>query len=1090
MVQSYRCRSGAILLTAVILVSVFPGPLGAQDATDPALDLYYNANSLCHRRFYKQAVDEYKRFLSKYPNHAKASKARWGMAISLYNLGKSKEAEPLLAKLVGNAQVSAQDQVRNLRGSCLLELERFAEAEKSFTWTITNAKDPKGKSVTDARVGLVEALYLQKKWTELVKAADAMLKNAPTSRHVDKIRFQQAVAKSKLKQYEPASEVFLKIIETSKDTRLVHLAIFRLAECKQVTGKFAEAAKLYADVAKTKRGRYSEFAHYNLGLVCFFQKEYKKAIEELTAFTQKYQRSKLAPEVRLYLGRAYLETKDYNRARSFLQQLANNSPVKAPATLWLARTHARQGQIDQVVKLLLPAAGTFAKAPELPGMLNELGKAQMKFKRFPLAAQAFAAAAAAAKPPQSIEFLRLQAYCMNRAKQYAESLKLCDAFLQKYASDPTMPEVMFIKAENSMMLKKPDDAMAVYAKFLTTAPQHKRIPLAHFRIAQIHIEKQKFVDAAKSLTTLLAGDHSDKAFNQARFMLADCYFRLEEWDKTIEAFEAFLDETPDEPNVDTAMYNLALACERKGQKEKAIGLLKDLIDGRYIPRDKTGSPVEQPEQPEQPVPPKKGKKPKKRKRPRKEKHPVLARGRHRVQAQVELGKLLYETQKYAEARPVLEAALQGYRQKQQKGDGNAEYYLGWVCLKQDKPKEAANYFARLTAFPKHPFAQDAALQCAILHIRNNDLKSAQATLQKMASAKGGGIKADQAAYYLGLALARQGQHKIAMGYLDTVLTKHPKSDKVPNAFYWRGKCVEKLTKDGPAKAAEIYAQFLAKYADNELVPDVTVDLCRIQYEAKEYDKVIAAMTKLLDPQAAKKIKGTLRENALYLLGWSYFKTGKTAASAKALEEMAAMKGGGKTNASASFQAGEARMRLHEYEEALKHFSRAVAAGKTPTHEPALLRRAECEALLGKWNESERTCREFLKQYPQSKLAAQAEFSLGWAHENRKQYPQAIEQYRKVIARKKNNVISARCQFQIGECLFVSNKLDEAIVELIRVETKYSFPEWSAKAILELGRIREAQNNEDEAIQRYNEVIERFPKSAAATVAKSLLRKLQ
>jgi len=364
------------------------------------------------------------------------------------------------------------------------------------------------------------------------------------------------------------------------------------------------------------------------------------------------------------------------------------------------------------------------------------------------------------------------------------------------------------------------------------------------------------------------------------------------------------------------------------------------------------------------------------------------------------------------------------------------------------------------------------------------------------------IKADQGAYYLGLAMARQDddpktknnekRYTAALANFDTVLTKYPKSDKVPNALYWKGKCIEKLpARGGPAKAAEIYAQFLKEHPTHKLVPDVTIDMGKIQFDAKKYDVVIAAMKVLLDPTAEKKVTGTLRGNALYLLGWSYSKIGKSEASAAALEEMAALqnkKGG--TNASASFQAGEARMKLHQYEEALEHFRKAAAAGKGPTHPPAMLRQAECEALTNKWEESRRTCQELLKLYPKSPLVPQATFALGWACENRKQYPQAIKEYRKVIARKKNDALSARAQFQIGECFFVSNKLDDAITELIRVETKYSFPEWSAKALLELGRIREAQKNEDESVKRYNEVIERFPKSAAATVAKSLLRKLQ
>jgi len=1091
------CFRRSRVVLSVVLLAVLIGATPIQSwaqAGDPGLDLYYNANSLCHRRFYKQAVDEYKRFLTKYPTHAKVPLAKWGMAISYYYLTKAKEAEPLLAELAGNKLIKAQGQLHNLWGSCLLELNKPDQAEKAFSWTIGNETDPKAKSSVDAQVGLVQAYYLQNKWTDLVTSSDALLKNAPTSRHADTTRFYGAVARSKLENYADAATVFEKLIASSKDTRLVHRATFRLAECKHLTGKYAEAVEMYTKVAKTSKGVYSQTAHYDLGVVHFLQKDYKKAIEELQAFERTYRNSALLPKVRLYLGRAYLETKEYNRATDYLKRLSNpkpnqNNDLAATATLWLARTYSRQNSSATVVTILSKVIDKFAGTPEMPGMLNELATAQMRLKKYPEAAALFGRARAASKGSEAVEFLRLQAFCLNQARQYAESMKLTEDFLANNAADKNAPEVLFIKGENLLMLKKPTEALAVFMKFLEIAPKHARVPLANFRVAQIHVGAQQWASGAKHLELLLAGDHKSKIFNQAGFLLGDCYFHLSKWDESIAALENFLYDQYNEPNTDTAVYNLSLACERKKLNAKAIAILRDMVSRhQYVRRDDKGQEI-----------------PATEKRPRRDQNvmrQVLQKSPHLQKARVQLGKLLYEAGVYPEAESHLTAAVRHNQQKKITGDGNAEYYLGWVCLKQNKLKEAANAFGRVAAFPDHPFAQDAALQCSILHIRNKDVKSAEAALKKMMSGPNP-IKADQGSYYLGLAMARQEdsgnkrqdqqRYLAAMGHFDTVLTKFPNSDKVANALYWKGKCLDKLPDHGgPAKAAEIFAQFIEKHPKHKLIPDVTVDMGRIQFEAKKYDAVIAAMKKLLDPDAEKKVTGTLRENALYLLGWSYSKTGKAELSAAALEEMTALQAKkGPVNASASFQAGEARMKMAAYEEALKHFRRAAATGKGgPTQAPAMLRQAECEALTNKWEESRRTCTEFLKLFPNSPLAPQVTFTMGWALENRKEFPQAIEQYRKVIARNKNDVISARAQFQIGECLFVSNKLDEAITELIRVETKYSFPEWSAKALLELGRIREVQKDEDEAIKRYNEVIERFPKSAAATVAKSLLRKLQ
>ncbi|MCP4379683.1 MAG: tetratricopeptide repeat protein, partial [bacterium] len=809
------------LLGLVVMAGMLSVSAEAQDKSDPGLDLYYNANSLCHRRFYKQAIDEYKRFLTKYPNHAKVPRAKWGMAISLYNLDRLKAAQPLLSELVGNAEITAQDKVHNLLGSCLLELGKHAEAEKAFAWTIANAKDAKGKLTTNARVGLVEALYLQKKWGELVKASDSLLDSAPESSHADNARFQGAVARSKQGQHDEAAAVFEKIIAASKDAKLVHRATFRLAECKQLTGKLAQAAAMYAKVAKTSKGVYSEYAQYDLGVVYFLQKDYKKAIDELLGFNKLYPKSTLGPQARLHLGRAYLETKNYAQAAACLKKLiAKTSTVRAPAVLWLARTYSRQNSNATVESMLTPVIESFAGTPELPGMLNELATAQMRMKKFPAAAAMFGRARGVSKPPQSTEFLRLQAFCLNQAGQHDESIKLTDAFLKLDSAQASKLEVMFIKADNLMMLKKPAEALAVYTKILAVDPKHARASQMHFRIAQVHVGSKQWAQAAQHLTALLAGDNSGKTFKQASFMLGNCYFNMKKWTEAIAAFEMFLDKQYAEDNADTALYNLALACERNKLKSKAIAIFREMVTkNSYARRDDAGVAIK----PEKPKPQDKQKL-----------NNTIAKRRHHQKAYVELGRLLYEAGQYPEAATHLTAAINGYRSTKEKGDGNAEYYLGWVYLKENKLKEAAGCFAKVATFPAHPFAQDAALQCAILHIRNKDVKSAQVALKKMMSGPNP-IKADQGAYYLGLAMARQEdlpkpksnekRYAAALANFETVLTKYPKSDKVPNALYWKGKCIEKLpARGGPAKAAVIYADFLKKYPTNKLVPDVTVDM--------------------------------------------------------------------------------------------------------------------------------------------------------------------------------------------------------------------------------------------------------------------------
>jgi TolA-binding protein len=1066
---------------------------------DPAMDLYYSANSLCSRRFYKLAVVEYKSFLSQYGNHAKAPLAKWGLAISLYNLGQLKEAEPLFKELAGNGAVAAQEQLHNLWGACLLEQKRFPEAEKAFNWSIKNAKDPASEQTANARTALIEAMFLQDKWAEVIAVADEAGKLAPNSPYTPQIRYQGAVARAKLKKYDEAASVLKEIIAAGKDAALVHRATFHLAECLRCSDKLAESAELYKTAATTQKGEFSEYAHYNYGMVLFLLEKYPESIAALTDFRKLYPSTTLSPEANLYIGRALIELKDYARADVFLRPLAtgHNSPLMPAAVLWYARMHVRANNPTQAVNILKDVESRFAKDPLLPAMINELATAHMALRRHDQAAAAFVRAQSVAAGDEAMDFMRLQAFCLHRAGQYPQSLEVCEAFARKYPKSPRLSDVLFLKAENLLLLKKEPEALAAYDVFLKAEPKHKDALLAHLRRAQLHANLKKWAPAAENIEAVLAGDHKAAIFDQAWYLAGDYAFQAGDWDKAVKAFETFIAEKPQQPNIDAAMYALALAYEHVKQNDKALETLKDLIVDHYgqsisekpgadkgftkagaskAGKSKTGRAK---------VPPRK-----------QDAGPTYD---YLQLARVTMGRLLYEAGRLDEAQAVLLDARNSYAALRQERDGDAEYYLGWIATKQDRQADAAKYFAELANYPKHAFATDATLQSAILQIRDGQLAPALGRLQELLKANPQHPKADQATYYIGLCYARLNKPGEALPYLKAVQAKYPASDRADEALCWQGRCEEL---DGPdpaaraAKASATYKTFIQKYPKSELLADVLVDLAKLEFEAKRYDQVIASMVGLVGEDFTRPMESpALRERALYLLGWSYSKTGKAALSAKAFEEMTkAQAGGGVMTASAAFLAGEARMQAKEYPAALEHFTKAVAAARpgTDDHASALIRRGECEALTDRWKESQASCAAFIRQYGNAKhkLLPRAEFGLGWALENQKDYARAIEAYRQVTAGKGKDALAARCQFQIGECLFASDKLDQAVKEFILVETTYAIPEWTARAILELGRVREAQDREDEAMDRYKEVIKRFPDTTAAGVAKTRLKALQ
>lgn len=1085
-------QNKVISLSAWALLLVWAGGGDfARAGEDPAMDLYYSANSLCSRRFYKLAVDEYKTFLAKYRGHSKAPLAKWGLAVSHYNLGQLKQAEPLLRELAGKREIAAQPLLHSLWGACLLEQRKFAEAEKAFAWAVKNAKDPGAQQAANARTGLIEALYHQNKWQEVVRVADEAARLAPKSPYTPRVRYEGAVARSKLKHYDQAAAVLREIIGSSKDEALIHRATFHLAECLRLSEKLAESAEFYKRAALEQKGEFGPYASYNYGMVLFLLGRHAESIKALADFRKAYPKSSLAAEAALYAARGHIERKEYAKAEQLLRPLAGarSGPLTASAVLWLARMHARAGNPTQAANVLRNVERQFGKDPLLPALLNELATAYMKLRRHDQAAAAFERARALAKGDEAADFLRLRAFCLHRAGEYDASLRVCDEFLRGHAKNPRLADVLFLRAEN-LLLKKRPEALAAYDALLKAAPKHKDALLAHFRRAQLCADQKKWDLAAENIQVVLDGEPNEPVFDPAWYMAGDYAFQAGRWDKAIKAFETFVAAKPSLPNVDAALYHMAIAQERLDRKDRALETLRALVVDHYgqsigdknVMKGFTKLP--------------KGGKGRKVRPRRKESNPAYA---YLQLARVAMGRLLYEADRLDEARAVLLEARNNYSRLRQERDGDAEYYLAWIAMKQDRPADASKYFAELARYPNHAFAADSALQSAILQVLQGQYAPALERLRRILRETPKHPKADLATYYAGLCYARLNKPAEALGYLRAMQQKYAKSELADDALYWQGRCEQLDGRDPAARAAKAvatYKQFLQRYPKSDLAADVTVDLAKLEFEAKQYEQVIARMVGLLGEDLTRPLESpSLRERALYLLGWSYSRTDKPELSAKAFEQMARAQGkNGVMAASAAFQAGEARMRTREFGAALEHFAKAVESAKSGTedHAAALIRRAECEGLTDQWKQSQATCTEFIKLYGRAKhkLLPQARFGLAWAMENQQNYASAVEAYRTVTARGVKDALSARCQFQIGECLFASDKLDEAVKEFILVESVYGLPEWTARAILELGRVREAQDREQEAMDRYREVIKRFGDSAAAGVAKTRLKALQ
>lgn len=1056
----FRFRN-TLCLSILFLVSTIS--LKAQ-GNDPALDSYYAANALYNKNLYELAVDEYKTFVARYPRHEKILHAKFGLAFALYNLGRYQEAERQLAELAREQDTPKKEQVHNFWGQCLLILGRPAEAEAAFLWSVNRGKErlfldlpgmggqyqeaPElaSSSIQDldplerAMVGLIEALFQQAKWSGVSAFSQEFIELVPESEHISRVRFQSAFALYELQEYQEASVILEDIKLYHRLSPFYEHSVFLLAECQRELGNLDVSANNHSIVAREVKGEFAGNSLFRLGFIRFTQKNYEQAAKDFEDLRLLYPQSEYYNDAGIYLGRSLLESGAYVRAQEVFGSLTSVGPVASEATLWLARTFLRQRQFQQALDVLGPAIRNFNNDSRLNQFVFEYGNSLMGLGQNREAADMFKRVVQEFEEsiltPQA---LRLRAFCLLNDENYVESLTVCERFLQGYPNDPSYRDVAFMRAENFFFLDRPDEAIRAYQQFIPWDRRTEYTDEARFRIIQIHAEQKKWNELLDEIYELKReGNPEGEFFDQLDYIEGLTYYNLSRWDNAIQSLEAFIREDPKRLNADIAQIKLAQSYESKRDVAKAKLALEVLVqdnpESQYLP-----------------------------------------------QALAELGRLNY----LEGNRDLAETYFNRVSTEFQSSPffAQAQYYQGWIEMNRDNLLRAIGFFDKVASnFPDDELAIDSLYKKGLLYLEMNQPGNAQVAFKNFLDRYPNDERFDQASFYYGRSLSQLQRYSEAMSVFNGLVGRSRDNDLSARTLYEMAWCNQGLANLESAKAR--YQDLINTHPDHPLTRRAIFELAEIEYEEENYDGAIARLDVLL----AGNLDEALRERVLNRMGWSLLGRGQDLAAAEVFEQMLRDFPDSEFTGIASYQAGEVRLTRKEYRESQIHFERARRFAKEERLlQQATLRLGETHTYLNEWEQAEPIFAQFYSKFPNSEFVRRALLWLGWSQENLGRYEQAIANYRLVLRGGKRDEIAARSQFQIGQSLIKMGEKEQAVRELVLVDVNYAYPVWSARAILEIGRVLDTQDHQREAHDRFREVILKFPDTDEASLARDILR---
>lgn len=285
-----------------------------------------------------------------------------------------------------------------------------------------------------------------------------------------------------------------------------------------------------------------------------------------------------------------------------------------------------------------------------------------------------------------------------------------------------------------------------------------------------------------------------------------------------------------------------------------------------------------------------------------------------------------------------------------------------------------------------------------------------------------------------------------------------------------------------------YQALITAQGDSPLAVLARLELAELQARRGELDPAIALLSEALDLEPAPAVEERLRLRlGVVLVGKKDYANALPQFSAVAANPQSPLA------AEARYRAGESQMEAGQFAKAVELWLPFRDQGPLQNlpglSDRALLRLGHAQALASQWDQSRQSHEALLQRFGQSPYRSEARYGIAWSLQNQKQFDQAAQQYQQVIQETATE-IAARAQYQLAMCRVEQRRLPEAVNGLLVVPFTYDYPEWSATALLEAGKVLMELKQAPQARRLYERVLKDYPNSDWAKAAQERLTAMQ
>lgn len=458
--------------------------------------------------------------------------------------------------------------------------------------TIKAIQDFRHKYMDSERLAEANALlgkaYLRTKDYDLAIAHIENMEARPPSilKVYQKVTFYKGNEYFNNAAYNEAIPLFHKSLSHSIDPALALQAQLWLGESLSALQQYEEARTAYQQVLDKGDHTSSTYrqALYGMGYAYFNTAQYAQALPHFVHYTQ--QSVKKAPkrwvqDAWLRTADCYYATKAYREALQLYQKTVRYHP--AHAYYHRGVIHGLLGNKAAAHTNLEVIFRDYTSSPYYEKALFELGRIDLVQNDYPQAI-GILTKLIQQKPNSELipEALLQRAIAYVNLKKYNQAIQDYKQLLQAYPQHPNVQNSLLELSKLYKLADKPQAFEQYLATYKASNPKHVALEQLAFDTAKGHFYDQRYGAAIKQLHQFLSQYPQSKWHLEARFLVAEAYYRQGDAEKALKAYQLAIKEKKT-PFYNKILLRIATLAYQKQDFKRALQhyqMLKERARGK------------------------------------------------------------------------------------------------------------------------------------------------------------------------------------------------------------------------------------------------------------------------------------------------------------------------------------------------------------------------------------------------------------------------------------------------------------------------------------------------------------------------------